>query len=208
MPQFALEYTLCNFQSGSISLAIRTHRRQGGNPELDITVGVGQVVFTLPDLLDGIPQALLGEPRDNHVDFYFLLDEFRRARSTFPTVAALPNSGILLPTVNPSGMERRGGKPIRMSLGGPIFRMPVEEVVVESVRAPIFRAQALRAELFADFETSPSRGLYSTELPEVHFGLNGEFTLVDASGVTGDLCRVIMTEEQYATWLDEVMGSI
>ena len=91
MPRFPLEYTLCHFQSGNISLAVRTHRREGRNPELDISVGPGHVMFTLPDLLDGIPQTLLGDPRDNHVDFYFLLDEFRRSRSTFPTVATPPD---------------------------------------------------------------------------------------------------------------------
>ena len=205
MTRLPLEYTLCQIQSGQISLAIRTHRREQGTPELEISVGPNNVTFTLLNLFDGVPQAVMGERRQDHVDFYFLLDEFRRIRNTLPAVATAANRGLLLPNVDPTGMERRGGRQIRMDLGGPLFRLAIEGASIESIRDPLFRAIADEAQLFADFETTPSRGQYTQEHPEIHFGVNGTFNLVDATGVTADVCRLTLSHEQYATWRSEVL---
>lgn len=204
MPRFPLEYTLCQIQSGRISLAVRTHRREDRNPELEVSVHPDSVIFTLAGLLDGVPQTILGERRQDHVDFYFLLEEFRSCRGRFPTVSTPANDALLLRTVDPSGMERCGGKPIRMDLGGPMFRLPVEEVVVESIRDPVFRARSNDSQLFVDFETTPSTGLYTRELPELHFGIGGDFEMVEAEGVARDVCHIHMTHEQYATWRNHI----
>jgi hypothetical protein len=204
MVVFPLEYTLCQLQSGQISLAIKTHRRENGNPEVEITVRANDVLFRLLNLFDGIPETVLGDRRQDHVDFYFLLDDFRNVRNQFPTVAAPPNRGLLLQTFDPSGTERRGGKNVRM--GGPLFRLPVTGAQLENRRppAPVFRAVASDPHLFLDFELTPVRG-YGAELGEIHFGVNGDFEIVDAAGVSADHCDIVMTHETYATVRDEAM---
>lgn len=203
MPDFALEYTLCQMQSGQISVARRVHRREGRDPQLNIEVHDDVVEFTLPDLMDGVPQAVSGVRRQDHVDFYFLLDEFRAARNGFPAVAVQPNNAILLPTTDPSGMERPGGHRIRMQ--APIFRLPVLDVELESNVDPVFRAVSDDAHIFADFETTPSTGLYTHELAEMHFGVNASFDIVESQS-NFSRCVIRMSHEQYATWLHEVSG--
>ncbi len=202
MPRLPVEYTLCQIQSGQVSIAIKTHRRESGNPEIEIDVHPHTVNFRLLNLFDGVPQAVLGEARQDHFDFYFLLEDLRRDRAQWPTVAAVPNRGLFLPTFDPSGTERRGGKDIRMVT--PICRIAVSEARAESIRPPVLRAVADNPELFLDFEITPVRG-YGQEMPEIHFGCNGDFQLVDATGVNADVCEISMSHEVYATVRDEVI---
>lgn len=202
MPRLPVEYTLCQIQSGQVSIAIKTHRRENGNPEIDIDVHPQSVTFRLLNLFDGVPQAVLGEARQDHVDFYFLLDDLRQIRAQWPTVTAAPNRGLLLPTFDPSGTERRGGKDVRMVT--PICRIAVSGARVESIRPPVFRAVADNPELFLDFEVTPVRG-YGQEMAEIHFGCNGHFQLVDAAGVNADICEIVLSHEVYATVRDEIM---
>ena len=75
--------------------AIKTHRRENGNPEVEITVRANDVLFRLLNLFDGVPETVLGDRRQDHVDFYFLLNDFRNVRNQFPTVTAPPNRGLL-----------------------------------------------------------------------------------------------------------------
>jgi hypothetical protein len=202
MPRLSVEYTLCQIQSGQVSIAIKTHRREHGNPELEIEVQPDSVVFRLLNLFDGVPQAVLGTPRQDHVDLYFLLTDFRRDRTQFPTVTARPNRALLLPLVDPSGMERPGGKDVRMV--NPICRLIASEARIESRRPPVFRAVAVDPQMFVDFEITPVRG-YGQEMGEIHIGCNGEFGLVPSTGVTADVCEILMNHEVYATLRDALM---
>ena len=80
MPRLPLEYSLCQLQSGQISLAIRTHRRESGNPELDIDVQPNEVIFTLINLFDGDPETVHGDRRQDAADLRFVGEGFARRK--------------------------------------------------------------------------------------------------------------------------------
>ena len=204
MPQINLEYTLCQIQSGSVSLAVKTHRREGGNPILEVEVRPNDVVFRLMNLFDGDPEAVVGDPRTDHVDFYFLLEDLRADRGTLPAAPVPPDLALRRRVVDPTGTERAGGRRIRMV--APISRYAIGEITLYSQRTPIFTAQADEAELFVDFETTPasSRG-YTTETAEVHYGVDAEFAIVSDRANQRDSCIIEMTHETYATVLDEIL---
>jgi hypothetical protein len=194
---------LIQVQSGNISLARKNHRRlNNGNPEIEITVGPTVVEIKLLNLFLGIPEAVLGDARQDHVDFYILHNEFRSMRSTWPTVTEAPDRTLLRATVDPSGTERIGGRTIRMA--NPILRMEVDEITVESVHAPVFRAIASPCQLFVDYEITPKTG-YGSEMGEIHFGFGGDFTFIPATGATSDECRIELSRTAYATLLNELM---
>lgn len=202
MPRFPVEYLLCQIQSGQISLALRSHRREARNPEIDISVNATNVRIQLHNLFDGVPQAVLGDARQTHVDIYYLQDELRTQRTSWPTVAVPPNPNLLLPTFDPSGTERAGGRRVRMV--APMCRLGITEVNMESTRAPAFRAEALSPDLFVDFEVTPVRG-YGQETPEIHIGCNGEFNFVPTTGAGADICELLLTHEMYSTLLDQIL---
>jgi hypothetical protein len=205
MAQIPLEYTLCQLQSGNISLAIKTHRRQGGDPVLDVDASGALVRFHLINLFDGRPETIMGARRKDHVDFYFLHQDLCRDRHMFPQAQAQPDPQLKLPIVDPSGTQRPGGAQIRMI--SPISRYGVERVLIYSSRDPQFTAELLDPELFVDFETTPARGHgYTQQLGEIHYGVGGDADIIDDHAVGPDGCTIEMTQETYATISDEIMG--
>ncbi|AQX72739.1 hypothetical protein [Dehalococcoides mccartyi] len=105
-----VEYTICQIQSGQISLAAKTHRQRGGNPVLQIQMASSNVTWILDNLIDGSPETLVGVPRQDHIDFYFLWDNLTLIKAGFPHTSITPNPSLKLPIKNPFGTQRPGGK--------------------------------------------------------------------------------------------------
>jgi len=100
-----IEYTLCQIQSGDISLAAKTHRQLQGDPKLNIQLSNKLVKWELINLVDGTPETITGVPRTNHVDFYFLYDNFKAIRHMFPNPTVNPDFSLVLPPVSSAGSE-------------------------------------------------------------------------------------------------------
>jgi hypothetical protein len=133
-----VEYTICQIQSGQISLAAKTHRRLGGNPSLQIQTAKSSVIWKLTNLIDGTPGTLVGVPRQNHIDFYFLWDNIKLLKNGLPGPTARPNQGLRLPTLSSAGFERPGG--IQIKLLVPVHRYPLESVQLFVIQKPSFEA--------------------------------------------------------------------
>lgn len=196
-----VEYTLCQIQSGRISLAAKTHRQDGGDPRLAIQVTSQSVRWELSNLVEGEPETVMGPPRQDHIDFYFLYESFLQDRVLLPQPTGQPDLGLRLPTANPTGMERRGGTRLRPVF--PAYRFRVESVELFVVQTPSFRARGNEPFLHLDFETTPP-GRYGQESLEIHFGIQADFEILDS--FTGLQSRAVidMTPETYATIFSEI----
>ena len=196
-----VEYTLCQIQSGQVSLAAKTHRQSNGDPRLVVQVTSQSVRWELVNLVDGDPETIVGAPRQDHVDFYFLLDVLRRDRGQLPQPTASPDYGLRLAPANPAGMERPGGRQVRLVAPG--YRYQVESVEVFVTQAPSFHAAGSEPFLHLDIESTPP-SMYGQELLEVHFGIQADFAIVGP--FTGAQSRAVieMTPETYATIFAEI----
>lgn len=196
-----VEYTLCQIQSGQISLAAKTHRQRGGDPRLRVQVAPHEVQWELENLVDGEPETITGVPRRDHIDFYFLLDDFRRDRNLFPGPTANPDFTLRLDPASPEGMERPGGKQLR--LVAPAFRYRVESIEVFVSQPPSFHAQGREPILHLDIESTP-RNIYGQELLEVHFGVQADFEIVGQFSGPQSRAAISMAPETYATIYSEI----
>ena len=196
-----VEYTLCQIQSGQVSMAAKTHRQSNGDPRLVVQVTSQSVRWELINLVDGDPETIVGAPRQDHVDFYFLLDVLRRDRGQLPQPTARPDYGLRLDPANPAGMERPGGRRVRLVAPG--YRYEVESVEVFVTQAPSFHAEGSEPFLHLDIESTPP-SMYGQELLEVHFGIQADFEIVGQ--FTGAQSRAVieMTPEAYATIFAEI----
>ena len=176
-------------------------RQSRGDPRL-VVQGTSQGVrWELTNLVDGDPETIVGVPSRDHVDFYFLLDVLRRDRGQLPQPTARPDYGLRLAPANPAGMERPGGRQVR--LAAPVYRYQIESVEVFVTQAPSFHAAGSEPFLHLDIESTPS-SLYGQELLEVHFGIQAGFEIVGQ--FTGAQSRAVieMTPETYATIFEEI----
>lgn len=196
-----VEYTLCQIQSGQVSLAAKTHRQSHGDPRLVIHVASQGVRWELINLVHGDPETVVGVPRQDHVDFYFLLDVLRRDRGQLPQPKAKPDYGLRLTPTNPAGMERPGGRQVR--LVAPAYRYLVDSVDVFVTQAPSFHATGSEPVLHLDIESTPS-SIYGQEILEVHFGIQADFEIVGPFTGTQSRAVIEMTPETYATIFAEI----
>jgi hypothetical protein len=198
-----IEYTLCQIQSGQISLAAKTHRQQGGDPRLSVTRAGQSIQWVLTNLVDGDPETIVGVPRQNHIDFYFLLDALESGWPQLLQPVLFPDDTLRLPSINPAGTERPGGLPIRM--GMPAHRYQVDSVELFVMQAPDFHAVGQQPILHLDIETTPP-SLYGQEMIEIHFGIQADFEIVGQYDGGQSYAVVTMTEATYATIYDDVQN--
>jgi hypothetical protein len=202
MPNFELEYTLCQIQSGQFSMAAKSHRQEGGQPILTVTAFPGYVEWRLTDLDHGIAETVTGDPRVNRVDFYFRRETLEAAIGTFPNPRSPVNSNSRYKPTNSVGEVRHGGIGIRMM--APICRFcPIETVDLYSHRPPAFEAHANEAILHLDYETGPAR-IYGQDIYEVHFGIEAQYTISPLAISVPSYAVLKMSDELYATILSEL----
>ena len=198
-----IEYTLCQIQSGLISLAAKTHRQRGGDPRLGVT-RVGQSVrWELMNLVHGDPETIIGDPRQNHVDFYFLLDALESGWSRLLQPTVFSDDRLRLPPANPVGTERPGGLFVRMGMAA--HRYQVDSLEVFVTQAPAFHAVGRQPILHLDIEITP-QSIYGQEMTEIHFGIQADFEIVGVYNGHHSYAVVTMTEATYATIYDDVQN--
>ena len=199
---FDLEYTVCLIQSGQFSVAAKSHRREGGSPQLEIMVGPSGVTWRLTDLDRGQPELVVGQPQVNRVDFYFILEGLRADLHLLPLGGAAHDPSVRLAPTTSEGTERREGKRVRLVM--PICRFfPIESVYIHKQQAPSCDVSASLAYLHLDLETGPAR-IYGTDILEVHFGLEADYILKRTDGCGRSHAEIRMSRSVYATVLREL----
>ena len=198
-----IEYTICQIQSGQISLAAKTHRQRGGNPRLRITRAGQIITWELMNLVDGDPETLVGSPRQNHVDAYLLLDVLEIGWNQLLQPVGFADDALRLPPTNSAGTERPGGVPVRMVL--PVHRYQIDTCEAFVMQAPSFRAVGHDPILHLDLETTPP-SIYGQEMIEIHFGIQADFQITGAYDGNQSYAVVTMNEATYATIYDDVQN--
>jgi hypothetical protein len=202
---FDLEYTICQIQQGSFSMAARSHRQEGGNPQLTISMLPDTVEWRLTDLEHGVPETVAGQPRKDRVDFYFLYDDFKSAFAGFPAPRVAPAAAIhRFPPTHATGTERVGGKLVREITAVCRFS-PVTQVSLFSQQPPAFHGIAVAATLHLDMESGPSR-IYGKEVFEVHFGVEGNWDISPLASPVPSEAVLVFTDAVYATIYSELSG--
>ena len=199
-----VEYTSCLMQVGQDSFSAKTHRQQGGDPRLTVNVSSQGVEWVLENLLDGEPEIVLGPPRANRVDFYFLLENLQRDRGQLPQPAVPPEPALRLATTNSVGTERQGGRRVRMET--PNHRYKVASVAALSAQPPAFQAIARQPiYLHLDIENTP-RGMYGQVLTEAHLGVQAFYDIT--AGYAGAQNQVVigMPHATYATIYEDLQN--
>ena len=198
-----IEYTICQIQSGQISLAAKTHRQRGGNPRLRITRTGQTITWELLNLVDGDPETLVGAPRQDHVDAYLLLDTLEIGWNQQLQPVGFADDTLRLSPTNSAGTERPGGIPVRM--GMPAHRYQVDACEIFVVQAPSFRAVGHDPILHLDLETTPP-SIYGQEMIEIHFGIQADFQITGTHNGHQSYAVVTMTEATYATIYDDMQN--
>ena len=200
-----LEYTICQIQSGRFSMAAKSHRQEGGNPQLTISMLPDTVEWRLTDLEHGIAETVAGQPRRDRVDFYFRYDEFKLAFPGFPAPRVAPVGGIhRFPPTHATGTERVGGKPVREITAVCRFS-PITQVDLFSQQPPAFHGGAVAATLHLDMESGPAR-IYGHEIFEVHFGVEANWNIVPLPAPTPSEAILTLSDPVYATIYSELSG--
>ena len=198
-----VEYTLGQIQLGQTSLALRTHRREGHDPGLNIQHGGQEVHWEFTNLVEGPRQTVTGTPRRDRLDFYFLFETLRRDRGQMPPPTASPNNSLRLHTTNSQGTERPGGRRVRMTT--PLQRYDVQSAELFVGRTPSFHAVGNQPRLHLDIETTPP-SIYGQEQIEVHFGIQATFQTKQVPSGAYNYAVVSMTPEAYATIYEDIQA--
>jgi hypothetical protein len=196
MEPIEIEYTICQIQSGEISLAAKTHRRLDGDPRLEVDLTRDLVTWRLLNLVDGTPETIVSVPRQNHVDFYFLYKDAKSILAQLPNPTTAANSSLSLPPVSSAGFERPGGKRVRIV--APVRRYQLLSVELFVTQAPSFHAIGIDPYIHMDVESTPS-DLYGEETFEIHFGIQAEFEIVGAFSGNQSTAVIEMRHDTYAT---------
>ena len=202
MSRIPIEYALCQYQSNAVSLAVKSHRSEGGgNPELVVNQNAYETTFRLENLTRGGAEIIAGQARTNHIDFYILQRERETVVSALPAPIGTRDPSLLLPPLDASGSERRGGK--RLQDPTPLFRLQLLSAVVNGGTRDRFSAVGDEPQLHIDYEIGPAR-IYGIEMPEIHFGITAEFWSESSNLDDNDWCHIEMSNECYATIFGEL----
>lgn len=201
MKPIEIEYTICQIQSGEISLAAKTHRRLDGDPRLEVELTQNLVTWRLLNLVDGTPETIVSVPRQNHVDFYFLYKGLKNILTQLPNPTTAANSSLSLPPVSSAGFERAGGKRVRIV--APVRRYQLLSVELCVIQAPSFHAIGIDPHIHMDVESTPS-DLYGEETFEIHFGTQAEFEIIGAFSGNQSIAVIEMRPHTCATIYTEM----
>ena len=191
-----IEYTICQIQSGNISLAAKTHRQRGGNPVLRIIMGSSDVTWILDNLIDGTPETIVGVPRQDHIDFYFLWDNLALIKAGFPRTSTRPDPSLKLPTKNPFGTQRSGGKYVPIL--APVVRYQLNSVDLLVAQKPSFEAIGNNPFLNMDVEGAPKNLYRGRDTFEIHFGIQADFEIVGQYQGSVSTVKFMMSFPVYA----------
>ncbi len=197
MTRIPIEYVLCQYQSSTVSLAVKSHRTEaGGNPELVVTQGANSTTFRLENLDDGGAEIVHGTPRQNHIDFYVLQDGKEAFVAALPAPVGAYDGSLRLDPRDATGTERAGGK--RLQDPVPICRFQLISSLIHGGTRDLFTAIGDDPQLHLDYEWGPAR-IYGVETPEIHFGFGADPWNEQANVDNSDWCEIEMSNDVYAT---------
>ena len=208
MVDIPLEYVICQIQSGQFSMACKARRIDGQNPVLTIDVNQNGVSWKINNIDYGDTHTVMGKPRVNRVDVYFLYQGFRETiLPIFPSAIEPPSNGVRLNPLDSRGRERRTGK--RVMIETPICRFhPIEQVTIIS-KSGAYVATASDATLHLDFETGPQSdyGPYPRNL-EIHLGIEANYTIDSVGQPSHSEVEFFMSHGMYAAIIAELLCQV
>lgn len=199
-----VEYVNIQYQNGTTSFAVKSQRRRGEDPQLNISRVGGMIRWELINLHNYPQEQVAGQPRRTRLDFYIGLNNLIGERTLFPTSAGIAN--CKLPPWNAAGTERASGKLIRME--DPIGRIQIQNVLV--VVPPFLLAKShSNAYLNVDVETAwygiKDQGGRITSA-EIHFGIMHDYVVTNTNLMPQAYFE--MTENEYASLLEIIDETI
>lgn len=202
-----LEYLNAQIQVDNTSYAIISTRPRNNNPMVDIFPDNGNFVWDFTGLQNGIQEPVVGDPRQNHFDFYIGLDDLVADRNQFPPTRArslgLTAGGLRVPT-----KVRAGGKAISWS--GPLARLNFEDI---KISLPPFKITVDNdmdkiVNIDKEFSQYPIDNGNGRTTRELHFGFENPFIIRPNKTVKVPRINVVMTPQQYATTLEAIDAAI
>jgi hypothetical protein len=203
-----VEYLIAQIQVGSTSYAVVSSRRGNNNPMVNIESHNGSYVWGFLGLTIGAEEHVIGDPRQDHVDVYFGLDDLMHERQRFPQTGArslsLTANGLRIPV----RQVRRGGTPIAWL--GPLARLNFSDI---TMFIPPYKVTAnSNAEMvlnidreFAQYTINNGNGQTTREL---HLGFENAFVKVEDRRVRIPRITLTMNSRQYATVLNAIDAAI
>jgi hypothetical protein len=203
-----LEYINAQIQEGNTSYAIISKRPRNNNPMVHVALVNENYVWSFTGLQNGIQEPIVGDPRQNHFDFYIGLDDLVANRTLFPATIArsldLAAGGLR----NPVGKVRQEGKQIAWT--GPLARVTFQNI---KISMPPFK---ITADTTADrimnidreFSQYPIDNGNGRTTRELHFGFQNPFVVRPNQSVKVPRIMVVMNPNEYATALEAIDHAI
>lgn len=202
-----LEYLNAQIQVGNTSYAIISTRPRNNNPMVDVYLDSGNFVWDFTGLQNGIQEPVVGDPRQNHFDFYIGLDDLVADRNQFPPTRArslgLAAGGLRVPT-----KVRAGGKAISWS--GPLARLNFEDIKISlpPFKITVDNDKDKIVNIDKEFSQYPIDNGNGRTTRELHFGFENPFIIRPNKTVKVPRIIVVMTPQQYATTLEAIDAAI
>jgi hypothetical protein len=202
-----IEYLNAQIQVGNTSYAIISTRPKNNNPMVDIYVQNGNFVWEFTGLQNGIQEIVVGQPRQNHFDFYVGLDDLIANRRLFPSTRAT-SLGLTVTGLRTPSRIRAGGKPIAWT--GPLARLNFEDI---KIAMPPYKITANNDEpkilnIDKEFSQYPIENGNGRTTRELHFGFENPFIIRQNKSIKIPRIIIEMLPRQYATVLDAIDAAI
>jgi hypothetical protein len=199
-----LEYLNAQIQVGNTSYAIISTRPRNNNPMVNVSLVNGNYVWTFTGLQAGIREPVVGDPRQNHFDFYIGLDDLVANRALFPSTRARSLGLAVGGLRNPVGKVRPGGKSIAWS--GPLARVTFQEI---KISMPPFKITVDRnadriMNIDREFSKYPINNGNGRTTRELHFGFQNPFIVRPNKSLKVPRITVNMNPNEYATALEAI----
>lgn len=199
-----LEYLNAQIQVADTSYAITSSRPRNNNPMVNVYLHNGNIVWDFTGLQEGIQEQVVGDPRQNHFDFYIGLDDLAACRRQFPRTRARSLGLAVDGLRNPVNAVREGG--IAIPWRGPLARLNFENINIAmrpfSITADDDSDKTLNID--KEFSHYPIENGNGQTTRELHFGFENPFIIARNGRIRIPRISVIMAPRQYATALEAI----
>jgi len=203
-----LEYIIAQIQIEAISVAVNSRKLKSQNPALRIHLTPSLVEWQLIGLNIGGVERIDGESRVNRIDFYIGMDDLVEQRQNFPK-----SRGVSLGSPdglrNPLGTERSGGKSLKWKKS--FGRISVNQLT--AVIPPFKVSNPSEGNLVFNIDGENSPYPINSEngnktIRELHFGVEGDFKVVQDNRVSTPRIKIMFTHDEYASILEFIDNAI
>lgn len=203
-----IERLNAQIQVGNESHAIISSRPRNQNPMFSVTHIRGLYIFDFTGIQIGTVQNIVGQPRQNHFDFYIGMDDLVAHRSAFPSTRATSLGLAATGLRNPVKKVRAGGKAIAWR--GALARLNFNEI---RISLPPFKIsenseEELLLNIDKEFSQYPIDNGNGRTTREIHFGFQNSLLIRQNKSVRIPRIKVELTPQQYATVLEAIDKAI